>query len=175
MAVGKSAVRGVDDDFGMTQNFIAVDREQAFLMPPSLRDWLGEDHLAWTVLAAVAEMDLTALYGAYRADGHGRPAHTPPGHAHPPDRSHRTPPNPAPSRCPAKTTRNDPPAANPANSAATTTPDHDHTTKSSEASQKSLKTAGQHPLCATASRERSSGRVSALVFRLSLDEGSLML
>ena len=29
--------------FRMGQNFIDCDREQAFLMPPSLRDWLAED------------------------------------------------------------------------------------------------------------------------------------
>ena len=46
-------------------------------MPPSLRDWVAEDHLVWTVLAAVAEMDLSALYAAYRPDGHGRPAYEP--------------------------------------------------------------------------------------------------
>jgi len=61
----------------MPMNFIECDRDQAFLMPPSLRDWLAEDHLAWTVLAAVAEMDLSVFYGAYRADGHGRPAYEP--------------------------------------------------------------------------------------------------
>jgi transposase len=46
-------------------------------MAPSLRDWVAQDHLAWTVLAAVEEMDLSAFYGAYRADGHGRPAYDP--------------------------------------------------------------------------------------------------
>ena len=61
----------------MTQNFIAVDRDQVFLMPPSLRDWLADDHLVWTVLGSVEEMDLSAFYGAYRADGHGRPAYDP--------------------------------------------------------------------------------------------------
>jgi transposase len=61
----------------MPQNFIALDRDQAFLMPPSLRVWLAEDHLAWTVLAAVSEMDLSAFYASYRADGHGRPAYEP--------------------------------------------------------------------------------------------------
>jgi hypothetical protein len=30
----------------MPQNFITCDREHAFLLPPSLRDWLAEDHLA---------------------------------------------------------------------------------------------------------------------------------
>jgi transposase len=61
----------------MAMNFIGCDREQGFLMPPSLREWVPEDHLVWTVLDAVAEMDLGALYGSYRADGHGRPAYEP--------------------------------------------------------------------------------------------------
>jgi transposase len=61
----------------MPQNFIECDREQSYLMPPSLRDWVPDDHLVWTVLGAVAEMDLDALYSAYRADGHGRPAYDP--------------------------------------------------------------------------------------------------
>jgi transposase len=61
----------------MSQNFIAVDREQVFLMPPSLREWVAEDHLAWTVLAAVEEMDLAEFYAVYRPDGHGRPAYEP--------------------------------------------------------------------------------------------------
>jgi len=46
-------------------------------MPPSLMEWLPEDHFAWFVLAAVKEMDLDAFYGAYRVDGHGRAAHDP--------------------------------------------------------------------------------------------------
>jgi transposase len=62
---------------GMPQNFMACDREQAFLMPPSVREWLPEDHLAWFVLAAVDEMDLSAFLAAYRVDGHGRPAFDP--------------------------------------------------------------------------------------------------
>jgi transposase len=61
----------------MPQNFIACDREQVWLLPPSVRDWLPEDHLAWTVLDAVAELDLTRFYSGYRADGHGRPAYEP--------------------------------------------------------------------------------------------------
>jgi transposase len=61
----------------MGQNFISVDRDQVFLMPPSLQDWLAEDHLVWTVLESVDAMDLTTFYVAYRADGHGRPAYDP--------------------------------------------------------------------------------------------------
>src|SRR4051812_35178931 len=46
-------------------------------MPPSVRDWVPEDHLVWTVLDTVGELDLSAFYAGYRADGHGRPAYEP--------------------------------------------------------------------------------------------------
>jgi transposase len=62
---------------GMAQSFIACDREQAFLMPPDVRDWLPEGHLAWFVLDAVEAMDLTAFYAVYREDGRCRPAYEP--------------------------------------------------------------------------------------------------
>jgi transposase len=61
----------------MAMNFIGCDRDQVFLMPPSLREWVPEGRLVWTVLDAVAEMDLGAFYAGYRADGHGRPAYEP--------------------------------------------------------------------------------------------------
>jgi len=61
----------------MAQNFIACDREQELLLPPSLREWLPEDHFAWFVLDAVDAMDLTAFLAAYRDDGWGRAAHDP--------------------------------------------------------------------------------------------------
>jgi transposase len=61
----------------MPQNFLACVREQVFLMPPDVREWLPEGHLAWFVLDAVGAMDLDAFYGAYRADGHGRAAYEP--------------------------------------------------------------------------------------------------
>jgi transposase len=61
----------------MPQNFIECDREQSYLMPLSLSYWVAGDHLVWTVLEAVGEMDLDAFYGAYRADGHGRAAYDP--------------------------------------------------------------------------------------------------
>jgi transposase len=61
----------------MPQSFIACDRDQQWLLPPSLLDWVPEDHLVWTVLSAVEELDLSAFYADYRADGHGRPAYDP--------------------------------------------------------------------------------------------------
>src|SRR5690349_7784540 len=71
------AVRSWRDPGGMGARFIGVDREQVFLMPPSVRDWVPEGHLVWTVLDAVGELDLSAFYAVYRADGHGRPAYEP--------------------------------------------------------------------------------------------------
>src|SRR5919108_3532750 len=61
----------------MAQNFIACGREQELLLPPSLREWLPDDHFAWFLLDSVEEMDLSAFYAAYRLDGQGRPAHDP--------------------------------------------------------------------------------------------------
>src|SRR5438132_1028171 len=61
----------------MPQNFIEACREQGFLLPPDVRDWLSRDHLAWFVIDAVKEMDLSTFYAAYRADGHGRAAYEP--------------------------------------------------------------------------------------------------
>src|SRR3954447_26254703 len=61
----------------MGPSFIACDREQSFLMPPDVREWLPDNHLAWFVLAAVEEMDLWPFYAAYRVDARSRPAYEP--------------------------------------------------------------------------------------------------
>src|SRR5688500_1561697 len=61
----------------MGQRFVACDREQSFLMPPDVREWLPPGHLAWFVIDAVGEMDLEAFYGAYRFDGRCRPPYDP--------------------------------------------------------------------------------------------------
>src|SRR5829696_1845162 len=61
----------------MGQSFIACDRDQSFLMPPDVRDWLPEGHLAWFVVDAVGEMNLDGFYAAYRRDGRARPAYDP--------------------------------------------------------------------------------------------------
>jgi transposase len=61
----------------MAYNFLACDRDQAFLLPPDVRDWLPADHLAWFVLDVVDQLDLGPFLAAYRADGHGRAAYQP--------------------------------------------------------------------------------------------------
>ena len=61
----------------MPQNFLVCDRDQSMLLPPDLREWLAEDHLAWFVIDAVEELDLGGFNASYRLDGHGRAAHDP--------------------------------------------------------------------------------------------------
>jgi transposase len=61
----------------MPQNFLTCDRDQPLILPPDLRDWLPEDHLAWFVIDSIDELDLEPFYAAYRSDGHGAAAHEP--------------------------------------------------------------------------------------------------
>jgi transposase len=70
-------VAGVGLDLGVGYVFVSADREQRFLLPPDMRDWLAEDHVVWLVLDAVDQLDLAAFRASYRADGHGRPAFDP--------------------------------------------------------------------------------------------------
>jgi transposase len=58
-------------------NFIRPNRDQLFLMPPSLQDWLPSDDLAYFILDAVDQFDLTSFHAAYRADGVGQAAFQP--------------------------------------------------------------------------------------------------
>ena len=50
----------------MAREFAGVDRGQLLLMPLSLTDWLPEEHLVWTVLGAVDQIDLDRFRAAYR-------------------------------------------------------------------------------------------------------------
>ena len=52
-------------------NVRAGDLDQLLLMPPSVREWLPEDHLAFFVIDVVAELDLAEFYRCYRDDGRG--------------------------------------------------------------------------------------------------------
>ncbi|MGN6868677.1 MAG: hypothetical protein ACTHMY_09770 [Solirubrobacteraceae bacterium] len=40
-------------------------------------DWVEEDHLVWSMLGAVEQMDLSSSYVAYRENGQGRAAYEP--------------------------------------------------------------------------------------------------
>ena len=42
-------------------HFIVTDRKTDYLLPPSLDDWLSEDHLARFVVEVVDQLDLSNL------------------------------------------------------------------------------------------------------------------
>jgi len=49
--------------------FRLTDRKTAYLLPPSVEDWLPEDHLARFILEAIEKLDITALTRAYAGRG----------------------------------------------------------------------------------------------------------
>ena len=50
-------------------NFIDCDRDQAFLLPPDLRDWIPEDDLAHFVIEAVERVEMSAFKVNHRGTG----------------------------------------------------------------------------------------------------------
>src|ERR1035438_4160367 len=50
-------------------NFRPIDRETGFLLPPSVDEWLPEQHLARFVVEVVDGLDLRGMSGAYRGSG----------------------------------------------------------------------------------------------------------
>src|SRR5580704_1938024 len=51
--------------------------EQGFLLPPSLREWLPENHLVYFVSDVVDHLNLSALDAAYGDEQRGQPPHDP--------------------------------------------------------------------------------------------------
>jgi transposase len=51
--------------------------DQDFLLPPSLREWLPEEHLAYFVSDVVDQLDLAAIYAKYGEEERGQPPYHP--------------------------------------------------------------------------------------------------
>src|SRR6266853_6199683 len=51
--------------------------EQGFLLPPSLREWLPENHLVYFVSDVVDHLNLSALDAAYGDEQRGQPPYDP--------------------------------------------------------------------------------------------------
>ena len=62
----------------MSQRFRTCSLDQPFLLPPSLQQWLPEDHLARFLAEVVERLDLSAIYVCYeREDGRGAEGYHP--------------------------------------------------------------------------------------------------
>jgi transposase len=51
--------------------------EQELLLPPSLREWLPEQHLVYFVSDVVDQLDLSAMYAVYEKEKRGQPPYDP--------------------------------------------------------------------------------------------------
>jgi transposase len=51
--------------------------EQELLLPPSLREWLAEEHLAYFVSDVVDQLDLSAIHAVYEKEKRGQPPYDP--------------------------------------------------------------------------------------------------
>jgi transposase len=50
-------------------NFRAIDRDTGFLLPPSVDEWLPEQHLARFVVEVIDGLDLRDMCRSYRGTG----------------------------------------------------------------------------------------------------------
>ena len=53
----------------MIQKFIPTNRDQQYLFPPSIQDWLPEKHLARFIVDIVSQLDLRPLAETYAGKG----------------------------------------------------------------------------------------------------------
>ncbi|MHB1525543.1 MAG: transposase [Candidatus Dormibacteria bacterium] len=59
---------------GKNKTFRAYSQAQSFLLPPSLEDWLPQNHVARFISEAVDELlDLSELYASYEEPGGAPP------------------------------------------------------------------------------------------------------
>jgi transposase len=61
----------------MPKTFRTYLPEQSLLLPPSLREWLPDDHLAYFVSDVVDQLDLSAIESVYEEEDRGQPPYHP--------------------------------------------------------------------------------------------------
>jgi transposase len=61
----------------VSRNYIKIEREQGFLLPPSIKDWVPADDIAWMVLKTVERFSMRKFDEKHRLDRRGHPAYPP--------------------------------------------------------------------------------------------------
>src|SRR5271169_4089428 len=61
----------------MAKGYRSYLPEQGLLLPPSLREWLPENHLVYFVSDVVEQLDLSAMHAVYGQEKRGRPPYDP--------------------------------------------------------------------------------------------------
>jgi hypothetical protein len=57
----------------MAKTYRSYLPEQDLLLPPSLREWLPDDHLVYFVSDVVDQLNLSAIESVYEEDNRGQP------------------------------------------------------------------------------------------------------
>ena len=61
----------------MAKRYRPVDRDQPFLLPPDMREWLPAGHAVWLVIEAVGLLDTSAFHARRRTGGAGAAGYDP--------------------------------------------------------------------------------------------------
>ncbi|MDT5241423.1 MAG: hypothetical protein QOG79_39 [Mycobacterium sp.] len=61
----------------MAKGYRPVVRDQSFLLPPDMREWLPADHSVWTLIGIVERLDTSAFHQRRRTGGVGRAGYDP--------------------------------------------------------------------------------------------------
>jgi transposase len=56
----------------VAKDFRSPDRDQSFLLPPDMRDWLAPDHLVWLVIRVIDKLDVSVFTRRAKLGGAGR-------------------------------------------------------------------------------------------------------
>ena len=61
----------------MARSYRPVVRDQEFLLPPNMADWLPSEHLVWFVLDVVSQIDTSSFHASRKRGGAGRAGYDP--------------------------------------------------------------------------------------------------
>jgi len=64
-------------DGQVAKQFLWADRDQPFLLPVDMREWLPDDHVVWVLLEVIDRLDVSGLEARYALGGAGRRAFDP--------------------------------------------------------------------------------------------------
>ena len=63
-AAEREAAGVCEGSAGVTRSYVRPVRDQLFLLPVSMREWLDEGHLVWFVLDVVARLNMSGLHSS---------------------------------------------------------------------------------------------------------------
>ena len=61
----------------MAKGYRLVDRDQQFLLPENMRDWLAASDPVWLLISVVSGLDTSGLHAKRRVGGAGRAGYDP--------------------------------------------------------------------------------------------------